>query len=123
MDLFLQALYEFYCVAGDDDLLIGGDKDYLYLRVVSRDNLLYATAVVALCIELDAQIVETLTGIPTYTFLVLAYTGSEDDDIDTIHGCGISADVFLDAIVVHLQGEVCTLVTFLIGLLNVTHVR
>ena len=43
-------------IACDDNLLVGGDHHHLHLRVVGREHLLHATAVVALAIHLHTEI-------------------------------------------------------------------
>jgi hypothetical protein len=121
---FLLALrHQLYGVACDDDFLVGRNHNHLDLGVVGRENLLDAAAVVSLLVHLDAKVLQARARVPAHTFLVLADAGGPHDDVDAIHGSSVGTDVLLDAIVVHLQGQVGTLVACLVGSLYLAHVR
>lgn len=70
----------------------------------------------------DAKEFKTLARIPAYIFLVLTYSGCPHDDVNTTHGGGILTDIFLYAVVIHLECEVSTLVALAVSLLYLTHV-
>src|SRR5574344_1780514 len=122
--LLIFLLYQFHCIAGDNNFLISRNYYYLHLTVVGRNNSLLAVdGIVNFLVDLDAQELEALARILTKIGLVLTYTCCKYDGINTPHSSSVSTNVLLDAILVHAECQKCFLVALVGSLLYITHIR
>ena len=122
MPLSLFASHQVQGIAGDDDLLIGGDHQHLHLAVGGGDIALLALDAVLFHIDLRAQEFEALHHLFAHLDAVFADTGSEDDHVHAVHGRSVSADVLTDTIDQHIAGDAGVAVALIGGSVDVAHI-
>ena len=96
---------DLFGIAGDDQLLIGGDDHQLDLGVGGGDEGFLAAALVGFGVELAAEITEVLGNGSAGGGAVLTDAGGEDDAVNAVHGSGVGADDFGDPVMEHIQSK------------------
>ena len=118
------AFDQFFGLARDDELFVRRDDKHFDAGIFARDvvDAAVVPARVLLGIERDAEIVQPLADHPAHFAGVLADARRKDEAIQPVHRRRIGADVLLDAVRKHVEGELRALVPLVGGLRQVAEV-
>ena len=110
-------------IHGNHELLVGrDDADGDLAARLGDDGLRSEDILVLLLVELNAHELQAFAGRLAAVPLILADTAREEEDVYTTHGGSVGADVFADAVVVHILRQCGPLVAIVASGLNLTHI-
>ena len=102
-------------IESDGQLFVGGDDPNLNLAVLGGDLGLVVRGGVLLGVDVDAEEAQALADPLTGADVVLADAGSEDDGVAAVHGGDVGADVLLDGVGPHLDGQLGVFVASIVA--------
>ena len=118
----LQSLYEFLCILGDHQLLIGRNDEYANLGAFSCDLDFLASAVVLLLVDGDTHEGEVVHDLLSELDVVLTDTRGEYDRVNVAELCDISADETLNRSEQHFSCDVSLVVAFCLSNAHVSDI-
>src|SRR5690606_11108770 len=103
--------------------LVCGNHHHLHFRGRRRDNQIFTLhAVVHILVNLNAHILHPGTDHLPCIEVVLSHSGSEDEQVESVHCCNICANELLDLVSIHIERQECFRVTLVCCRLKVAHV-